>query len=104
MDLFVKVLLVFEVVKISSRSEIVLMLYHLINSGSKNCELDRVSVQGVKSLGGHFACLCRGFEFYEVKKKIVIIFQKENGNTFTLLNIFIVKSLQKEQSSTNLLL
>ena len=31
--------------------------------------LSRVSVQGVKSLGGHFACLCRGFEFYEVKKK-----------------------------------
>ena len=29
----------------------------------------RVSVQGVKSLGGHFACLCRGFEFYEVRKK-----------------------------------
>ena len=27
----------------------------------------RVSVQVVKSLGGHFACLCRGFEFYEVK-------------------------------------
>ena len=32
--------------------------------------LTRVSVQGVKSLGGHFTCLCRGFEFYEVKKKI----------------------------------
>ena len=66
----------------------------------------RVSVQGVKSLGGHFACLCQGFEFYEVKKKsfFVIIFQKENGNTFTLLIIFIVKSLQKEQNSTNLLL
>ena len=63
----------------------------------------RVSVQGVKLLGGHFACLCRGFEFYEVKKKY-IIFQKENGNTFTLLIIFIVKSLQKEQNSTNLLL
>jgi hypothetical protein len=29
----------------------------------------RVSVQGVKSLGGHLACLCRGFDFYEVKKK-----------------------------------
>ena len=58
----------------------------------------RVSVQGVKSLGGHW------FEFYEVKKKFVIIFQKENGNTFTLLIIFIVKSLQKEQNSTNLLL
>ena len=41
--------------------------------------------------------------FYEVKK-IVIIFQKENGNAFTLLIIFIVKSLQKEQNSTNLLL
>ena len=45
-----------------------------------------------------------GFEFYEVKKKLVIIFQKENGNTFTLLIIFIVKSLQIEQNSTNLLL
>jgi hypothetical protein len=62
----------------------------------------RVSVQGVKSLGGHFACLFRGFDFYEVKKSI--IFQKENGNTFTLLIIFIVKSLQKEQHSTDLLL
>ena len=28
------------------------------------------------------------------RKKNVIIFQKENGNTFTLLIIFIVKSLQ----------
>ena len=65
----------------------------------------RVSVQGVKSLGGHFACLCRGFDFFEVKKEnFIIIFQKENGNTVTLLIIFIVKSLQKEQNSTNLLL
>jgi hypothetical protein len=63
----------------------------------------RVSVQGVKSLGGHFACLCREFDFYEVKKNI-IIFQKEKVNTFTLLIIFIVKSLQKEHNSTNLLL
>ena len=56
----------------------------------------RVSVQGVKSLGGHFACLCRGFEFYEVKKNIfVIIFQKENGNTFTLLIIFTVDTNSK---------
>ena len=61
----------------------------------------RVSVQGVKSLGGHFAC--RGVEFYEVKKKVVI-FQQENGNTFTLFIILIVKSVQKEQNSTNLLL
>ena len=30
----------------------------------------RVIVQGVKLLGGHFACLCRRFDFYEVKKNI----------------------------------
>ena len=72
-------------------------------SGGLTTIISRVSVQGVKSLGGHFACLCRGFDFYEVKK-IVIIFQNEKGNTFTLLIIFIVKSLQKEQNSTNLLL
>ena len=64
----------------------------------------RVSVQGVKSLGGHFACLCRGFDFYEVNNFFVIIFQKENGNTFTFFITFIVKSLEKEQNSTNLLL
>ena len=64
----------------------------------------RVSVQGVNSLGGHFACLWRDFNFYEVKKIYIIIFQKEKGNTFTLSIIFIVKSLQKEQNSTNLLL
>ena len=34
----------------------------------------------------------------------LIFFQKENGNTVALLVIFIVKSLQKEQNSTNLLL
>ena len=48
----------------------------------------RLSVQGVKSLGDHFACLCREFEFYEVKKKFLLLFfKKENGNTFTLLII-----------------
>ena len=36
----------------------------------------RVSVQGVKSLGGHLACLCRGFEFYEVKKNFLLLFFK----------------------------
>ena len=40
-------------------------------------ECIRVSVQGVKSLGGHFACLCRGFEFYEVKKKNLLLFFKK---------------------------
>jgi hypothetical protein len=49
--------------------------------------------------------LCREFDFYEVKNNI-IIFPKEKGNTFTLLILFLflVKSLQKEQNSTNLLL
>ena len=56
--------------------------------------IPRVSVQ---SLGGHFACLCRGFKFYEVKKNI-ITFQKENGNTFILLIIFYnEKSSQREK-------
>ena len=31
----------------------------------------------VKSLGGHFACLCRRFEFYEVKKKFFLLFFKK---------------------------
>ena len=74
------------------------MIYYIQNAKS------RVSVQGVESLGSHFACLCRGFDFYEVKKKNIIIFQKEKGNTFSLLIIFIVKSLKKEQNSTHLLL
>ena len=37
-------------------------------------------------------------------KKKILFFKNENGNTFTLLIIFIVKSLQKEKNSTNLLL
>jgi hypothetical protein len=37
-----------------------------------------VIVQGVESLGGHFATLCREFDFYEVKrKKYIIFFQKK---------------------------
>ena len=37
----------------------------------------RVSVQGVKSHASHFACLCQGFEFYEVKKKLLLFFKKK---------------------------
>ena len=33
--------------------------------------MSRVSVQGVKSLGDHFACLCMGFDFHEVKIYII---------------------------------
>ena len=54
----------------------------------------RVSVQGVESLGGHFARLCQGFDFNEVKK-VLLLFKKKKRNTFTPLIIFIVKSLQK---------
>ena len=53
------------------------MVFQAVDIPTHKCLGDRVSVQEVKSLGGHFACLCQGFEFYEVKKKIVIIFQKE---------------------------
>ena len=56
------------------------------------CTITKVSVQGVKSICGHFACLCREFDFYEVKK-YVSIFHKEKGNTLTLLIIFY--SLQR---------
>ena len=45
----------------------------------------RVSVQGVKSLGGHFACLCREFDFYEVKK---ILFFKKKWKYFYTFNHF----------------
>ena len=38
----------------------------------QNIDVHRVSVQGVKSLGGHFACLCWGFEFYENEKHFYI--------------------------------
>ena len=41
----------------------------------RGCIEGRVSVQGVKSLGGHFACLCRGFEFFEGKKKTLLFFK-----------------------------
>ena len=45
----------------------------------------RVSVQGVKSLGGQFACLCLGFDFYEVKKKH---YSKRKGKYFYTFNRF----------------
>ena len=36
----------------------------------------RVSFEGVKSFGGNFACLCREFHFFEVKK-ILLFFKKK---------------------------
>ena len=49
---------------------------------------NRVSVQGVKSLGGHFACSCRGFDFHEVKKKYYYYFSKRKGKYFYTFNHF----------------
>ena len=58
----------------------------------------QVPIRGVKSLGGHFACLCRGVWFlWSKKKNKKFLFQKENGNTFKFLIIVLEKSLQKEQ-------
>ena len=61
--------------------------------------MSKVSVQGVVALGGHFATLCKELDFF-----FNINFQKEKANTFTLLIILFVKSLQIELHSTNLLL
>jgi hypothetical protein len=53
----------------------------------------RVSVQGVKSLGGHFACLCRGFDFYQVKK--YYYFSKIKGKCFYTFNHFYSEKSSK---------
>ena len=58
------------------------------------CTVVRVSVQGVKSLSGHFACLCRGFDFYEVKKKYY--FSKRKGKYFYTFNHFYSEKSSKK--------
>ena len=56
----------------------------------------RVSVQGVESLGGHFACLCREFDFYEVKtKKKYYYFSKRNWKYFYTFNHFCSEKSSK---------
>ena len=63
---------------------------------TKTICLGRVSVQGVKSLGGHFACLCRGFEFYEVKtKKFCYYFSKRKWKYFYTFNHFYSEKSSK---------
>ena len=63
--------------------------------GSSNYS-GRVSAQGVKSLGSQFACFCREFDFYEVKKNINI-FQKDKVNTYfyTFNHFYSVKSSKR---------
>ena len=65
--------------------------------------MTRVSVQGVESLGGHFATLCREFDFDEVKK-IYYYFSKRKGKYFYTFNHFHSEKSSTEQNSTNLLL
>jgi hypothetical protein len=61
--------------------------------------LPKVSVQGVKSLGGHFACLCRGFDFHEVKKKFR--FSKRKWKYFYTFNHHYSEKSSKRANSTN---
>ena len=49
---------------------------HSSSEDSSSSDEGRVSVQGVKSLVGHFACLCLRFEFYE-EKKMLLFFKKK---------------------------
>jgi hypothetical protein len=64
----------------------------------------KVSVLGVVVLGGCFATFCQELDFYEAIFFFNINFQKAKANTFTLLIILIVQSLQRELHTTNLLL
>ena len=64
----------------------------------------KVSVQAVVALDGHFEILCQELDSYEAICFFIINFPKEKANTFTLLIILTVKSLQIELLSTNLLL
>ena len=77
------------------------MFFEFEKENSHEHNLELVSKE-LNHLAAILHVCARGLSFYEVKK--TIIFQKEKGNTFTLLIIFIVKSFQKEQNSTNLLL
>jgi hypothetical protein len=51
----------------------------------------RVSVQGVKSLGGHFALLCREFDFCEVKKNIYRMRANITRGLYTFYPLFEVQ-------------
>ena len=56
----------------------------------------RVSVQGVKLLGGHFACLCREFDFNEVKR--ILSFSRRKGKyLYTFNHFYSEKSSKREK-------
>ena len=55
----------------------------------------RVSVQGVKSLGGHFACLCPGFKFSEVNKKMLYFSKRKWKYFYTFIHFYSEKSSKR---------
>ena len=55
----------------------------------------RVSVQGVKSLGGHFACLCRELDFYEVKQEIFYYYFSKRKCKYNSFNHFYSEKSSK---------
>jgi hypothetical protein len=79
-------------------------LYIELGSLALDIELVSKTLNHLAAILQHYArsLIFTGLDLYEVKK-VTIIFQKEKGNTCTLLIIFIVKSFQKEQNSTYLL-
>jgi len=66
-----------------------------VNLFKKERLRNRVSVQGVESLGGHFATLCREFDFYEVKKRKYYYFSKRKGKYFYTFNHFYSEKSSK---------
>ena len=54
----------------------------------------RVSVQGVKSLDDHFACLCQGFDFCKVKK--ILFFKKKREILLHFLSFYSEKSSKRK--------
>jgi hypothetical protein len=79
--------------------QIILHVKSLDLTQSKNIKKHqvRVSVQGV---GGHFACLCRWFDFYEVKKILLLFFKKKMEILNTFNHNYSEKS-SKRANSTN---
>ena len=55
----------------------------------------RVNVQGVKSLGGHFASLCREFDFYKVKKNCYYFSKRKWKHFYTFNHFYSEKSSKR---------
>ena len=66
----------------------------LINPCQLSIEF-RVSIQRVKSFGGHFAFLCQEFDFCEVRKKNYYYFSKRKGKYFYTFNHFYHEKFSK---------